>query len=218
MKNSTPKLTISSDRRWEGQTAIVIATGPSLDFETAQMCSAYKGPKIGVNDAYVMVPNVDIVYAADDTWWARHSGLKASKAELWSVHELPNVDKTPLIKAIPRMKLIAGRVHKGFSADPAVIHYGENSGFQAVNLALLFGASKVLLVGFNMQLVKGVRHFFGDHPWPAVNTESYGYDRFLQHFDAAKDTVPPGVEIVNCTPNSRLTCFRPSTLKLELPQ
>lgn len=109
------------------------------------------------------------------------------------------------------MNLIAGCDGDGFSLDSSLIHYGGNSGFQAVNMALHFldfvaRPARIVLVGFDMRMVEGRRHFFGDHPAPLRQT-SGGYRRWPEEFHRAAAALPKSIEIVNCTPGSAITCF-----------
>ena len=53
------------------------------------------------------------------------------------------------------LQLIDGADEQGFSTTPGLIHYGANSGFQAVNLAIQFGARYIVLIGFDMREVNG---------------------------------------------------------------
>jgi hypothetical protein len=99
---------------------------------------------------------------------------------------------------------VAGAQGAGFSRRQDVIHYGHNSGFQALNLAILLGAARIVLVGFDMRIVDGRRHFHGDHPHPLINADPR---RFVPHFERAAASLPVGVEILNATPGSALTCF-----------
>jgi hypothetical protein len=65
------------------------------------------------------------------------------------------------------------------------------------------GVSRIVLVGFDMRLVNGKRHFFGDHPAPLFNRNEYG--TFIKPFQvAAKNCATP---VVNATPGSALDCF-----------
>lgn len=222
-QSNKPKSLLSLKKlepRWAGRTAIVAASGPGLTAEIAARCQQYAaagGPVIAVNDAITVLPSATMLYAADARWWAFHPEFRHPSAlELWSTHDDVWNNKHEVVQYLPNINLVAGMTKVGFSKNPALVHYGDNSGFQALNIALLQGATKIILVGFNMQRVKDKGHFFGDHPNPFVNTADYGYTRFIQAFDAAKDSVPAGVDIVNCTPNTALTCFRQSTLEVEL--
>jgi hypothetical protein len=49
-----------------------------------------------------------------------------------------------------------------------VVGGGGNSGFQAVNLAAQFGASRIILIGFDMT-DRGGKHWYGRNHWPMSN-------------------------------------------------
>ena len=87
---------------------------------------------------------------------------------------------------------------KGLGRD--CIHYGGNSGYQAVNLAYLLGAKTILLLGFDMFGT----HYFGKHPDTLVSDSPY--KKFMQSFE----TIDPrqyGIEIINCSRQSALEHF-----------
>lgn len=48
-------------------------------------------------------------------------------------------------------------------------------------------------------------HFFGKHPKGLHNGKSF--QKWINNFKKAVDSVPPHIEIVNATPNSALRCF-----------
>jgi hypothetical protein len=204
------------EKRWLGAKCIVAATGPSLTPAVAERCQAAATHRlIAVNDAYKLLPKADILYACDSAWWAHHKGCKGFAGEKWSSHDFNQGrlnDKLNTAQAYD-LHLVDG-VHaeaEGFSFNPERIHYGANSGFQAINLALLFGVAEVVLVGFDMRAVEGKQHFFGNHPRPLNNPNMY--PTFLENFTIAARLLPPSIRIVNATPNSALTCFPSATLE-----
>jgi hypothetical protein len=194
---------------WTGHPCVVAASGPSLTPEVAKavrMARWLNGWKVVcVNDAWQLMPLVDILYACDERWWRAHGGAAGFAGEKWTTHEKhPHTNsKDALIADYPDINLVAGGDGPGFSDNPAKLHYGSNSGFQAVNLALLKGVSRIVLVGFDMRLVEGKRHFFGDHPKPLFNRNDY--NAFIPPFKRAAKTCQ--VPIVNATPGSALDCF-----------
>lgn len=181
---------------------IVAATGPSLTPQIAEMCRGRR--IIAVNDAHRLMPFANVLYACDAAWWDVYQGMPEFAGERWSSHGAQNNDKREQA-ARYGLHLVSGVERNGFSTDPARIHYGSNGGFQAINLALLFGAKRVLLVGFDMQTKAGRLHFFGNHPAGLRNNPNYG--RFIRAFVEAKKTLPSDVEIINCTKGSALKCF-----------
>jgi hypothetical protein len=191
---------------WQGNAAIVAASGPSLTEEAAERCRrAYLAGThrvIAVSDAWKLMRWADAVYSCDRGWWDLHQ--PDFDGHKWSSHHVPDNDKRAAASR-HGLNLVRGAPGNGFSFAPDHIHYGRNSGFQAVNLALLFGAVRIVLVGFDMRLVAGRSHFFGEHP--AGLRRTLNYQNFIKAFEAAASSLPAGVEILNATPGSALTCF-----------
>jgi hypothetical protein len=159
---------------------------------------------VAVSDAYRVLPFADVLYSCDRKWWDYHKGCPDFAGEKWSSHAADN-DKLATAEKY-NLKLVAGQCGDRFSFDPGVITYGGNSGFQAVNLALLMGARHIVLVGFDMR----GSHFFGKHPEPLRNTSNYV--NFIAAFKRAEKKLPADIEIINATPGSALTCFKRQTL------
>lgn len=191
---------VHADRRWAGR-CIVAASGPSLTEEVADFCRGER--VIAVNDAHRLLPFADVLYACDWAWWQHHRLCAGFAGERWTSHSLsPKNDK----RGIPAgFHVIEGRDAPGFSRDPACLHYASNSGFQAVNLAILFGADPIILIGFDMRHVDGKSHFFGNHKAPL--RESTQFSVWCAKFAKAAEKLGPAPRIVNATPASALTCF-----------
>ena len=186
--------------RWSK--CVVAASGPSLTPDVAFAVCLSDWPTIAIQDAYRLMPWADVLYGCDAKWWSTHNGCMDFEGEKWSAHDdgtnakLAEAEKYGL-------NLVAGQDKPGFSLDPEIIHYGSNSGFQALNFAILWGATEIALVGFDMRRVEGKAHFFGEHPEPLRNGAKY--ERFVEYFTRAK--VPEGVRILNATPGSALQCY-----------
>lgn len=140
------------------------------------------------------------MYACDGDWWDRYAELRLSGWwECWTQDAL----------AARRYGLnwIPSEDRRGLSLDGALIHQGGNSGFQALNLAVLWGATRIELYGFDMRRGDdGRRHFFGDHPKELQRDLDFA--RAIRGFEeAAPQLRKLGVEVVNCTPGSALRCF-----------
>lgn len=193
------------DRRWQGRTVVVAATGPSLTQEVADLVR--DEIVVAVSDAWRLLPWADVLYSCDAAWWHVHKGAPGFAGERWSCHGgNGHNDKSAVAKAYG-VRLVAGKDGKGFSTDPSRIHFGHNSGFQACNLAILAGAARVVLVGFDMRAHGRRLHFFGDHPKPLHN--ALPFYMCLEQFQIAAQLLwqHPGVEVINATPGSALTCF-----------
>lgn len=192
--------------RWTD--CVVAATGPSLTPEVAEACRGQN--LIAVSDAYRLLPFAQVLYSCDAAWWEAHGGCPSFQGEKWSCHNSdPDNDNRPVAEKYG-LRLVSGEPGDTFSLDPSLIRYGSNSGFQAINLALLFGCKRVVLVGFDMHANGGKLHFFGDHANGLRNCSDYA--RFIPDFETAARKLQADIQIINCTPGSALTCFRTAVL------
>lgn len=202
---------------WLGTTVVLIAGGPSLtkgQVNTVRVARAEGAClTLGINDAYRMAPWIDALYAADPQWWRVH--IRAARdchipqmycqdeptCEEWGLYHIPGP---------PESK--GHRSDVGISTNPAYIHFGGNSGFQALNLAVHLGAKRIVLLGYDMHVPDGgKRHWFGDHPAGLSNNETY--PNYVTHFNqAAKQIAKLGIEVLNCSPGSRIKCWEYSTV------
>lgn len=97
-------------------------------------------------------------------------------------------------------KLVRGQNH--FSTDVESIGDAGNGGFQALNLAINWGAKRALLIGFDMTLANG-EHWHGRHTQGLNNPREHNIRRWL----SAHWSTPDGVEIINCNPQSALDAY-----------
>lgn len=155
------------------------------------------------------MPWADKLYGCDSKWWHHHNGTDFD-GEKWSTHADRGNDKREVADQYG-VNLVRGCLNDeaGFSTDPALIHYGNNSGYQAINLAILLGSPYIVLVGFNMSRPGGKGHFFGDYEDLYNQPE---YEKWVPQFDRAARLLE-GTVIVNATPDSAINCF--PKMKLE---
>ncbi len=190
-------------RLYEGRVGIVFATGPSLTGEVVETIRPYHEDgtvvTFGCNDAYRIVPFLDVHYACDPPWWKYHveqCDILAHPAVKWT--------QDPGVPDLYGINRIAGKSGPGLSTLQDLIHFGGNSGFQVLNLALLYGCRKMILCGYNMGIPAGKQaHFFGVHPKPMSRSTSFG--SFAASYDSIKGEQRK--MIINCTPESALKQF-----------
>ena len=94
---------------------------------------------------------------------------------------------------------------KGLSRDADTVHSGGNSGYQAINLAYHLGATRIILLGFDMFCHGGRSHWFGDHPASFPNSKG-NPARFIADFRTIKPE-DYGIEIINCSRVTALDAF-----------
>lgn len=154
------------------------------------------------------VPWGDILYACDKPWWDHYiNQLRGSfGGDLWTL------DKAAAVAY--------GLNHVPYKDRPGlgrngIIHSGGNGGYQTLNLAYLFGAKKIVLLGFDMQETDGRSHSHGDHPG-SLNRQS-NYKNWVRNYQAlARDLRDAGVEVINATRQTALLCFKKATLEEAL--
>jgi hypothetical protein len=200
--------------RWRNELCVVAGTGPSIG-KIDDLNEKLKGHHvIAVNDAHRLIPDAEVLYACDAIWWDHHQGVPDFAGEKWtSYDETPSQAKKPASVTRWGLKTVYGRHGIGFSSNPSMIHYGQNSGFQAINLAIHFGCTRIVLLGFDMRHGFGV-HFFGDHPPNAGFKTKTDHSAFIRHFRDAVRTQPKHVRIVNANLDSGLDVYE----KLPLEQ
>ena len=193
-------------REWPDETAVIIATGPSLTQEDVDYCRG-KARVIAVNNAYTVAPWADALYACDAKWWHWHQGVPSFTGPKWSLeHSAWGTHRA----RYPDVQRLRNTGTHSLERDPTGLRNGRNSGFQAVNLAYHYGAKRIILLGFDMQAVKGRGHFFGEHP----NKQKSPYPQFRQVFTSIVAPLKKsGVEVINCSRNSVLDCFPKARLR-----
>lgn len=204
---------------------VVIATGPSLSkYQVAHIEGSRKQNRcrvIAVSDAHRMAPFADLLYSCDVAWWMHHAGVMEYGGRKFCLHVPANVTdpwtaaqrewKTTQVLNGYEVTAVPYVPKDGFSFTPGVIHDGKNSGFQAINLALQTGSKRIILVGFDMQEKDGKRHFFGKHPDQLPKVADFS--RFIKQFNKTLHSLnQAGATVINCTPDSALTCYQTDSL------
>ena len=182
---------------WQGETAVCIASGPSL---TQADCDFVRGRAkvIVINTSYKLAPWADVLYACDARWWKWNKGAKDFKGMKYALERRAGT-------LYPDVRVLKQQAPHGLSDDPTAICTGKNSGYQALNLAYLFGAKRIVLLGYDMQKgPNGEMHWHKEHPMrtPAL------YRQFMDRFATLEQPLKErGVEVINCTRSTALKVF-----------
>jgi hypothetical protein len=216
-------------RAWEGQTVAVICTGPSLCKDDLDRVQSSGIRSIAVNDAYLVAPWADVLYAADDGWWKWHAqGL--DKSWPWARFGKDQVRRAlaefrgqkvtiehPTVYNAPDVLVLKNDGTEGLSERPDAIRTGQNSGYQAINIEALSRPKRILLLGMDMRFVNGKSHAHNGHP---VNKQGESsYRKYAQNFRTIETPLKRlGIDVVNCAPGSLINNFRFSTVEKELSE
>lgn len=185
----------SVPRAWPASTVVCVATGPSLTPEDVDACRG-RARVIVVNDAYRLASWADVLYACDARWWRWHEGAPAFGGLKVGL-------AVPGFRYPPDVQLMQPTGDEGVETQPTGLRTGHHSGYQAVNLAVHFGARRIVLLGYDLRFGPGgAHHFFGAHP----NGVAPALDRFLPPYTTLVAPLAQlGVEILNATRCTALT-------------
>lgn len=175
-------------------TFICIASGPSLTRSDCEMAISSGHPIVAINSSWRLVPECQFVYAADFCWWERYHINITSCAERW----------TSSVNAALRF---------GLNLFPPSSET-FNSGQRAIQLAAYLGAARVILLGYDCSVVNGT-HWHGEHPDGLKNPDETSIERWHVEFGRLNEVLA-GVEVINCSRQTSLTCFTTSPLERVL--
>lgn len=179
---------------WTGERCVIVASGPSAVEKPIDLARG-RARAIAINNSWRLAPWADVLYASDAAWWAVNApdfaGLRVSRSDV------PGVERVHLCG-------VEGAYHNDLIFDePGVIGAGGCSGFQALNLAIQWGARDIALVGFDARVDLGV-HWHGKHTATGNPTESTA-SMWVYHMDRQAGSLKKrGIRVVNCSPVSAL--------------
>jgi len=146
------------------------------------------------------------LYACDEKWWRHHwEDIKATfRGKLYTQYHNDATKKWADEFGITAIKGVGGS-----GLDTKHIKHGSNSGHQAICLAVLLGATRIYLLGYDMGAT-GQTHWFGAHPKGLHMGNMKG---FVPQFDnLARDLKASGIECINLTRETALTQFKRASI------
>jgi len=199
------------ERAWAGETVLCIGGGPSLA-PAAIAAARGRCRAIAINNSYGIAPWAEICYFADARWWEWHKDKPEFRA--FRGQKVTIGDGTGMMVSDPAVHMLHNYGADGLSEQPNGLHTGSNSGYQAVNIAVLAGAGRILLAGYDMKFAGARSHWHGGHP---TRMPEDAYTRYATRFASMLPQLARlGTRVINCTPGSAITCFPFSTLEAEL--
>ena len=221
-------------RMWEGGDVWIIGGGPSVTKQfdipdqvvrnvlngssPANVYSSYmKGIHgkhvIGINMAFKIGEWIDMVFFGDDGFFnmnkealAEFKGLRVS-----CVASVANVSWVKY--------LVKDGKGRGISENPKMVCWNNNSGAAAISVAANAGARRIILLGFDMKLNdKNYQHWhdmYGKgNSTDVKRMQKLPFDRHMRGFASiAQDAKRRYIEIINCSPDSRITEFQKCSVK-----
>ena len=186
---------VTVERIWPQSVVCVIGGGPSLTQSDVAACAGQH--TIVINQGYEMAPWADILFVGDTAWLERHPGALECVPSVYSLSR-------KIEKGFPTVNVLRNTGRDGLELQPTGLRSGKNSGHASINLAYHLGAKYILLLGFDMQMVKGRRHWHEDDHEQRPQTFREWINAMTGLSVALRER---GVTVINCTPDSALACF-----------
>lgn len=180
--------------RWKGETALCIASGPSLTDADIEAALAWREAAAGrrilvTNTTFRKVPTADVVFGFDYKWWKAYIDEVATTC--------PGARVTVTAQNVPGVTQIDRKVMPNFG----------NSGTGQIALAIFAGCSDIGMLAYDCQHgPNGEVHHHGNHPRGLGNALSMprwptAFQKLADHANCS------GVRVVNCSRRTALTCF-----------
>lgn len=166
---------------WKGQTAFILGGGFSLNFFDL---SKFKGLNvIGCNDAYTLGSDIcPICCFGDRSWFYKHKdNLKtfAEKGMVYTHLSYPTIDWAHSLK----------KYETGVHRDG--LGWNGNTGSLAINLALILGASRIFLLGYDMCRIQDRSNWHKNNIRPEATQPFVYANLFIPRYT---DTIAPQVK------------------------
>lgn len=184
----------SIPRRFPNSTVVIVAGGPSvsdLDLNLTREADAV----LAVNNAVFLLPWAKAMFFGDRRWFRWHGARLSGFDGRIITASLASFDGEPVTPV--RLE----KVYDTPLADPPWQVAGMDSGYMAINVAVHWGASRIVLAGYDMKFDAGRAHWHGDHEYPSAETNYT--DTFAPQYPALQVALAQrGIELVRCTPST----------------
>jgi hypothetical protein len=173
---------------WSGQTVVCIGSGPSLTHEDCDLVRDSNYWTVAINNSVMMAPWAHALYAGDRAWWDTYwAQIQWFDGERYAYNTLAREHGAITLANCP------------WFASPG------NSGAGALRLAMLAGADRIILIGYDCSIANGM-HWHGPHQGSLSNCQSI--KRWPAQFKAlADDANQQGIQIINASRATALECF-----------
>lgn len=189
----------SVPREWTGERCLVICGGDSVKLHR-ELIPRWQGRVIAVKHGVFLRPGADVLFFAGE----RPEEIAATCLPKFRGHYI--VVRGRGHECFPPVAKRIWRTidHETWSVDPTAVA-GFDAGTSAINLAMLFGSTEIVVVGYDMQ---GGRWFNGEIRHYLPQPPETDFQRHLSPLTSlAKDAESKGIRIINCSPISRATMF-----------
>lgn len=186
---------------WKDEWVCIIGGGTSVKDINMDLLHGFL--TLGVNNS-ALILNTDALFSLDYNW------IKSSYPQYlnFSGEKYLAMQEGNMMKTIkdPQAQYLRRNTLDGLSTNKTAIH-GHNSGYGALNLAVLKGAKRILLLGFDFYKRDGRAHWHEEYPRrPRARTVLYeGWARKFNTMVPVLNQL--GIMVLNCSLHSKIECF-----------
>lgn len=191
---------------------LLIGGGPSLNDVDFSTCPRDKFFIIGTNKAYKLImPDVLLFMDKKFFKWNFNELMHLSCKKITTAPDIVDGQqhsaKVRQNWAQHGVEYYSKESPKGLNLSPHKLLCGNNSGHQALNLAIKYGARQIYLLGFDMKPSEdGNAQFHNEHK-EKTNVLTYAETMIPKFIEIAPIVKNLGVSVYNCNPDSALRCF-----------
>lgn len=188
-------------REWPGERCFIICSGESVSAQAAQI-RQLQGRIIAVKHGVLLRQDADVLFLSGE----RSPDIGLSLIPKFRGRYI--VARSRSNPAYPDTVHVVTRTkdHEHLCELPDHV-CGYDVGTSAINLAYHFGATEIVLLGYDMR----GKHFC-KHPLGTIPQEHF--DRHMRPLEAlARDCAEKGIRVVNCSPISAVTAFERGRLE-----
>ena len=192
---------------FSNEPVFLVGGGPSLKLFNWRLLDDKQ--VIAINRSFQKLPHATIVYFSDERFfnWYKDSLLEHG-GHLISVAKRIDHDRVHKFKRVGR---------SGLSLKMGSLCTGNDSGYAAINLAVLFKAKTIYLLGYDM-CFSGKRSHWHDG-YPTYNEEKRLVEKMLPHYQSLSEfTTILNVDIINLNLESQIQVFPKQNYKTILTQ
>lgn len=194
-----------------GRDVFVIGGGPS--FKNVDKSVLDNKNIICINTAYKEFPNATALYWCDESWVSKHYDevlAHPCKLRFTARHSADGYLQKNIL-ASGNATVLKRTGDFGLDMDINNVK-GNNSGAHVINFMANLRVKRIILLGYDMTITKGQSHWHGGHGLPMSN---HVYDDL---FIPSINSMAPAlknlkIDVVNCSENSALNCFRKDKLE-----
>ncbi len=197
---------------WLGKTVFCLGSGDSLRRLTTDEWAGIVALQHGGDIIFAINSSIktarlngcepDALFFTDTNWFEVNETLvRAFVGRVFTVCKIARA-------AYDRLERIANELTAPFTIGQVPMRDGRTSGHRAVSISVMCGASRVVLLGFDMRIdpTSGRSHCHDDYSWPGMG--GMFADEFIPGFDGwYRDALAVGCEIINATDGTALAEF-----------